>query len=170
MRNSRRAKSLLEMVIIVSIMSVALTLSATTLVALFRVERQIRTSADHRQTIDRLSSRLRADAHAAVSAKTEGGCELSLPDGRTILYVFAAPAITREVRRGSEVLHRDAFVLAAKAQAAFSSDGEASDKLIRVSITPGELPQRRHQVAIRSVAIAAAVNLHRVMPAQEAVP
>jgi len=166
----RPAKTLIEMVIIVSIMTVALTLSATTLVALFRVERQIRASADHRQTITRLGSRWRADAHAAVSARTESGCELSLPDGRTIVYAFAAPAITREVRRGAEVLHRDAFVLGAKSQPAFSSNGEASDKLIRVSITPGELPQRRHQVAIRPVAIAAAVNLHRVTAAQEALP
>jgi len=166
----RAAKTLLEVVIIVSIMSVALTLAATTLVALFRVERQIRASQMQRQMLTRLGSRLRSDAHAAVSVKIDNGCELSLAGGRKIQYRVVAPEITRELRDGDDVLHRDAFVLPPRAQAEFEIAGEPDAPLVRLAITPGELPGRAHQAASRSASIIAAVNLHHAAPVMEAVP
>jgi Tfp pilus assembly protein FimT len=166
----RRGKSLIEMVIIIGIMSIVLSMAATTLVALFRVERQIRSSESHRQTLDRLSGRLRADAHSAVAVKTDDGCQFSLPSGQTIEYAVALPEITREVRRDAEVLHRDAFRLAPRSQAAFAVEGESAGQLVRLSIMPGELPSRAHLAATRPVTIAAAVNLHRVAARAEAAP
>jgi type II secretory pathway pseudopilin PulG len=166
----RAAKTLLEVVIIVSIMSVALTLAATTLVTLFRVERQIQTSQMQRQTLTRLGSRLRSDAHAALSVKTDKGCELSLAGGRKIQYLVVAPDITRELRDGEEVLHRDAFVLPSRAQATFTMEGKSEAPLVCLAITPGELPGRAHQAATRSATIVAAVNLPRPAPVMEAAP
>jgi hypothetical protein len=163
-------KTLLEVAIVVAIMSVALMLSATTLVALFRLERQIRASDVHRQTVARLASRLRGDVHVAVSANVNAGCELSLADGRTIQYAFAAPEITREVRRGEEVLHRDAFVLAPQAEAKFSVRTAPAGQFVELSIGPSEPQQRRHQASIRPLALVTAVNLHRAAPAMEAAP
>jgi hypothetical protein len=164
MNRARRAKTLIEVAIVVSIMSVALMLSATTLVALFRVEGQIRSSEAHRLALSRLASHWRADVHAAVTASLDLGCRLTTPDGRIIHYEFATPEIKREVRRGGEVLHRDAFVLAPQSQAEFSLIGESPAEIVRLSITIGETPKRRHQPAIRPAAIAAAVNLHQAAP------
>jgi len=169
-RINRAAKTLLEMAIIVSIMSVALTLAATTLVALFRVERQIRTSQMQRQTVSRLGSRLRSDAHAALSVRIDNGCELSLAGGRKIQYRVAAAEITRELRDGHEVLHRDAFVLPSRAEAAFTIEGKSDAPLICLAITPGELPSRAHVTASRPASIVAAVNLLRAPPGTETVP
>jgi type II secretory pathway component PulJ len=161
MTGSRRAKTLIEMAIVISIMSVALMLSATTLVALFRLERQVRSSEAHRLAISRLASHWRADAHAAVAAQIDLGCRLTMPDGRTIHYAASVPEITREVRRGGEVLHRDAFVLALQSQAEFSLTGELPHQIVRLSISPTGSLKRRHQPAIQPTAIAAAVNLHQ---------
>ena len=169
-RRAATGKTLLEMAIVVSIMSVALMLSATTLVALFRIERQVRGSDSHRQAVARLASRLRADVHAAVSASANAGCELLLPDGRTIQYAVAPPEITREVRRGGDVLHRDAFVFASQAAATFRVRGESANQFVELSIAPAVPQQRRHQTSIRPTALVAAVNLHRAAASQEAAP
>ncbi len=160
-RRSRRAKTLLEVAIVIALMSVALMLSATTLVALFRVERQVRSSDAHRQTIARLSSRWRQDVHAAASARAINGCELTLPDGRIIQYAVTPPEITREVRRGDEVLHRDAFVLASQAAVKFDVRAEPTGQFARLTIESPPLPRRRHQPIIRPLALTAVVNLHR---------
>jgi prepilin-type N-terminal cleavage/methylation domain-containing protein len=170
MKSLRRGKTLLEVAIVVAIMSVALMLSATTLVALFRLERQVRTSDAHRQAVARLASRLRADAHAAVAASASAGWELSLADGRTIQYTFTAPEITRQVRRGEEVLHRDAFVLAPQAEATFSVRADPAGEFVELTIRPLAPQQRRHQASIRPIALSAAVNLHGGAHAKEAGP
>jgi hypothetical protein len=153
-------KTLVEVAIVIALLNVALMLSATTLVALFRVERQVRASDAHRQTIARLSSRWRQDVHMAISADSTDGCRLSLPDGRTIQYSIAPPEIVREVRRGDEVLHRDAFILAARAPARFDVREEPTGQFVSLTIESPPLPRRRHQTDVRPLTLIAAVNLH----------
>jgi hypothetical protein len=111
--------------------------------------------------VARLASRLRTDAHAAIAASVAGGCDLELPDGRTIRYAYAPPVVTRELRRGGELEHRDAFLLPRHAAVTFSQAAESNGQIIHVSITPAELPARAHTVPARPIEIAAAVNIHR---------
>ena len=69
MRRSRPAgKSLLEVVVMISLMSIVLGLSATSLASLFRLRYTITRDTEHARSIDRLAMRLRQDAHEAISA------------------------------------------------------------------------------------------------------
>jgi prepilin-type N-terminal cleavage/methylation domain-containing protein len=161
MNAGRRGKTLIELVVVVAITSVVLTMTTATLVTLFRVERQIRGDVEQTRSLDRLDARVRTDAHAAIAAKIENGCELTLADDRTVRYTFADSQVWREVRRGGMVQHRDAFELPERAQAAFTLADDGGRQLIVLSIRPAELPERAYATAVRAATILAVVNLHR---------
>jgi hypothetical protein len=156
----RRAKSLLELIVILSIMSIILTLSATSLTTLFRLRAQLTRDIEQGMALDRLAARWRADAHEATSASLNAGCALTLADGRTVQYSFAAPRILREVRRDAAVLHRDRFLLPVSATAVFEKEGDEPQTLVRLMIRPIEVHTRRSEMP-RSATLEAAVGLHR---------
>jgi type II secretory pathway pseudopilin PulG len=166
----RSGKTLLEALVIITMLGVVLTGVTTTLVTSFRVERQLSRDTAQEASLARLASRVRTDAHAAIGAKIDSGCELMLADGRTVRYAFESPRIVREVRRGDAILHRDAFLLPAKAEVAFSAASEADGQLVRVSITPADQPVQAFATPVRSASIEAAVASHRQHPGMEAAP
>lgn len=159
MRHIRRGKSLLEAVILISILSIVLGMSATSLVTLFRLRSRFSRDAEQALTLDRLAVRLRSDAHEAVSASLEDGCTLALADGRTIHYAYAAPSMIRQVKRDTAVLHHDTYLLPRHAEVAFENVENAEKRLVRLSIRPGEfrLPARELP---RGATIEAAVGLN----------
>ncbi len=63
----RRGKTLIEMLLLISVLTVIMTIVATTLVALFRTDRQVRRDLDQQTALARLGGKFRADAHAAAS-------------------------------------------------------------------------------------------------------
>ena len=168
--NKRPAFTLIEMLVVIAILSVVLMLSAATLIALFRVERQFAADMAHDRSIARLASQLRADAHSAVSAKANGACEFELSDGRSVRYAFASPAISREVRRGDQLEHRDSFVLARHASAAFSLDASAQHPTVVLHIEAKNNATQSQTVRLRPLAIVAAVDLHHQRPRGESAP
>jgi prepilin-type N-terminal cleavage/methylation domain-containing protein len=159
MKRRRRGYTLLEVAIVVTILSMVVVLATTTLTTLFRIERQFAGDAAQSQTIARLASQLRTDAHAAISTTTAEGCELALADGRTIRLAFASPAVTREVFRGDKIEHRDAFLLPRSATATFSSLPQDRGQLIRLTIAPKEGVPSSRAPPVRSLAIEVAVNV-----------
>ena len=154
----RPAKTLLEVVVILSIMTVVIGACVTSLGTLFRLRHQFQRDREQVASIARLGTLLRTDAHQAVSASVDDGCSLSLADGRTIHYEFSSPRITRRVEREGQILHRDSFLLAKTANASFERDGDSPISLIRLAIRPVEsnLPPRDIP---RSATIEAAVGL-----------
>ena len=170
MKSPRSAKTLIEVSIVVAISSVALMLSATTLVALFRLERQARSASAHQSALARLSSRWRADVHAATDAQVDQAAELTLAGGRTIRYVVIQEAtraeVTREVREQGAVVHRDAFVLEPQSRVTISTTGEPASKLLTLAVEPRAKPTRRHQLVVRPATIVAALHLHRAASQQ----
>jgi len=155
--NRRRGKSLIEVLVMMSLFAAALAASTTTLAALFRIERLIRRDIEQAAVLDRLSQRLRADAHAAVSCSAAGRCELTLADGREIRYAFASPVVTREVHGGGKLVHRDGFYLPLGATVRFETEPEASGTLIRLSVSPAEMPGA-YSPPIQSATILSAIN------------
>jgi hypothetical protein len=158
-------------VVVISIMTLVMGLSVTSLATLFRIHRQFRQDNDQAAEMDRLAARLRIDAHEAVSAALTvesrspdrdppGGCVFTLADGRSIHYAYDMPRLTREVRNGSQTLHRDRFRLPKAASVTFERDGSVPGTLIRVSIRPGDVLPRTLQLP-RSATIEAAVGLHQ---------
>jgi hypothetical protein len=139
MSRRRRGKSLIEALVAMSLLAAALAASTTTLAALFRMESLIRRDVEQAAAIDRLSQRLRADAHAAVACRTEGNCVLTMADGREVHYAAASPVVTREVLGGDKLVHRDAFYLPKDAMVRFETAPEAGGKLVRMLIHPPDM-------------------------------
>lgn len=156
----RAGKTLIELSVVVVITAVIMMLAAVTMTTLFRVKAQFTGDTAQDVSIARLASRLRTDAHGAVAATVADGCSLALADGRSIHYAFALPAVTREVRRGDQLEHRDAFLLPRRATASFATTSAADGQLLRLAIGAEPLPSRAHAVPPRPLEIVAAVNLH----------
>jgi Tfp pilus assembly protein FimT len=154
----RYGKSLIEALIIISLMSIIIGLAATSLASLFRLRYVMVRDAEQAASLDRLAMRLRLDAHEAISAAAENGYLLKSADGRTIQYSFAAPRIVREVRRDDKLIHRDSFPLQRYALATFDDDS-LSRGLLRVMIEPEQtkLPPRELP---RTAKIEAALSIH----------
>jgi len=154
----RCGKSLIEALIIISLMSVIIGLAATSLGSLFRLRHVMVRDAEQAMSLDRLALRLRLDAHEAASVAAESGYRLDFADGRSIRYSFAAPRIVREVRRDEKIVHRDTFLVPRNALVTFDDDS-ISRRLLRVIVKPEQtkLPPRELP---RTAAIEAAVGIH----------
>ena len=164
---SRRGKTLLEVAVIISLTSVVLSLASVTLVTLFRVERQTTAGLAHERSLARLASQWRADAHLAVAVKTGDGCEMRLNDGRSVFYAFSNPRITREVRLADRVEHRDAFLLAGRAEARFSTTMVGHRETLQLSIAPTESTENSYLTPVRPVTLSATLNLHEQVASKE---
>lgn len=159
-------KSLLEVVVMISLMSILLGLSATSLASLFRLRYTITRDTEHARSIDRLAMRLRQDAHDAQSASVAEGCDLTISKGKSIRYSFNTPRIVREVCQAEEgqekIVHRDSFSVPRRSVVTFQTDQIDSGTLLRVVIEPENtrLPPRELP---RSAHIEAAVGIHSTL-------
>ena len=155
----RSGKSLIEALVLISILSLVVALSATSLATLFRIRHQMSRDSEQESAISRLATRFRLDAHEADLASLEDGCLFTLADGRTIHYAYAAPSIVRQVRHDDTVIHRDRFLLPKSATAAFERDGDLLSGLIRLTIRPIEVRTRRTEMP-RTATIEAALGMN----------
>jgi hypothetical protein len=164
-----RGKSLVEMLVVISLMSGALAICAMTLSALFRTEVRLRKDREQQLAASRLADLWRADSHAALSCAADKECVFTLPGGRTAKYAIAGPAISREVARGETIEHRDAFRLPADAAAAFAVTKIENRNLAVLRVQPAG-DGRPRSAAVRPVIIEAVVNLHGGAIAKEDTP
>jgi len=158
--NARRSgKTLIEMLILISLTSMVLGTVATTLIALFKTDRQVRRDVEQQTTLARLGSRFRTDAHAARTCQIDKTCELIWPDGRVVRYALEGQRLSREVRNGDAVEHRDAFVLPNTAAVRFEQPADLGGRLVRLSITAKEHSDKPYLTAVRPTTIDAAIGL-----------
>ncbi len=165
----RTGKTLLEMVVIISIMGLVIGMSATGLATLFRLRQQLTRDSEQARSLARLGTRLRLDAHEAAGVAMDEGCLLTFPDGRTILYSINAPNIVRELKRDGAVVHRDRFLLARSAAAEFSVEGGSANGLVRLHIRPIEVRGRKSEMP-RTTTIEAVIGLNRALAQVERQP
>jgi len=159
MNTPRPGKTLVEMLILISLTSVILGTAATTLIALFKTDRQVRRDLEQQTTLARLGSRFRTDAHAAKSCQIGETCDLTWPDGHVVRYALEGRRLSREVRRNGAVEHRDAFLLADTAEVRFEQPATHSGRLVRLSITAKQHSDKPYLTAVRPATIDAAVGL-----------
>lgn len=168
-KHRRRAFSLLEMLLVISILGVVLALATTMLGTSFRLHTRTVDRADLQRSLDQLAVRLRTDAHSAVAAKMLGeeeespGVSLSLADGRTIVYSALANEIERRVEREGQVEHRDAFRLAGcEAELAVEKPAEASAAQGQTIVVTFRVTNPHPSASQADIApLCAAVGLHR---------
>ena len=157
----RHGKTLIEMTVIISCLSILLPLVATTMALVMKVERQVRGDLAQQTTLARLGSRFRTDVHTAQSATAgDASIELVLSAERTIRYAAVEKGIRREVVHGGQVEHRDAFRLPAGASAVFDVSDAGRGQLARLTISRKPVAPKRFDPAVRPAVIDAAINLH----------
>lgn len=166
---SRRGKSLLEMLVVITVMSIVLGTISLTLTALFRIQRQLARDGEQLTSHARLGKLWRADAHAALSAEVNDDCTFTLADGRSVRYWIDGQKLRRDVSRAGEIDQREAFNLPAESQAAFAEAKLGERGLATLSIRSTGVP-RAFSPAARPVALSAVVNLHGVSAAEEDAP
>ena len=114
MRRSRPSgKSLLEVVVMISLMSILLGLSATSLASLFRLRDTITRDTEHARSIHRLAMRLRQEAARGGFGVCHGWMRFNTQRGQVDSLFIRVAAHRGEVRAGAEgeekIVHRDSF-------------------------------------------------------------
>jgi type II secretory pathway pseudopilin PulG len=155
----RRGKTLIEMLILITVLSVILAGVTLVLLGAFQTDRQLRRDLAQQTSLARLASRFRSDVHAAQTCQVGDSCELALVDGRVVRYAFAGQRISREVRRGQTLEHQDAFVLPDTAAVRFEQPQAFGGRLVRVSISAKEDADKAHLTPVRPAAIEAAIGI-----------
>lgn len=143
----RTGKTLLEMMIVMSMLSSILLLCGQMLVGMFRAEAAQTEALQRVSAQQRLADRVRADVHSANAAKVETVGEdghkaeqlvLSLPDGRTANYAKGVK-LTRTVQEGDKRISYDAFPIPEKA-VRFEVAGEGKQVILTLLSDPPALP------------------------------
>jgi hypothetical protein len=155
--------------VVLTLLSGALGLSAVTLTALFRTEVQLRREREQQFAAARLAELWRADAHAASDCIADKDCIFTLPAGMTARYWHEGSRVWREVRRGDQTQHRDSFALPSAAAVSFAKSEEADRTFahLRAQATGDDRP---HAVPVRPLDLRAIVNLHQRASLAEANP
>jgi prepilin-type N-terminal cleavage/methylation domain-containing protein len=126
MRARRRGYSLIECLVVMTLLGAVLSFVTLTIHATFRVQRQWTDASAYSRAIERLVAQLRADAHRATAASvaepaTQGGAgrglSLTLPAAETVQYTAGPRGIDRVVRRGEKIAHRETYPVSAAAAA-----------------------------------------------------
>lgn len=114
-RRSLDGFTLVEVVVLMSIVALLMTLGGGLLRRLLAADRQIARSLETARQIDRLSSRLRRDVQlgdldAGATPTIPSRLVLRMADGQTIDYTVAGNRLTREVFTGETREVRDSYV------------------------------------------------------------
>jgi type II secretory pathway pseudopilin PulG len=155
----RRGKTLIEMLILMTVLSVVLASVSLVLLGAFKTDRQLRRDLAQQTSLARLASRFRSDVHAAATCQVGDSCELSLTDGRVVRYGFAGQRISREVRRGQTLEHQDAFILPDTAAVRFEQPEAFGGRLVRATISAKADADKAHLTPVRPAAIEAALGI-----------
>ena len=158
--NDRRARSLLELMVVLTVMSIVLGAISLTLWSLVRIERQMSRDVAQLTGHARLAKQWRADAHAALRANVKDDCTFALANGRSVRYRIDGQRLRREASHEDTVEHRETFELPTGARASFALSQSAERELAVLSIVgTGEL--RALVPPVRPLTLAAVVNLQQ---------
>ncbi len=114
----RHGKTLIEMLVVMSVMSTALFGSATIIHTMLRSEGMGADALVGQTALARFARDLRRDVHAAVAAEpaTDGvpgavRCTLRLPQGGVVRYLAANDGLVRVESRNDQPLNRETYRL-----------------------------------------------------------
>lgn len=127
----RRGYSLVEVLVLMSIVSLVLGLAGGLLRRMLASDRQWARSLETARQIDRLSSRLRLDVHGGTLADgvpDELPAKLTLreSDNQRVIYAIADHRLTREVFDGETRLVRDSFTFPPGSRLRFEVTGSGA--------------------------------------------
>ena len=151
--SQRRGFTLIEVVLVVSMASVILGAIGVVLHGVWRVDLTARRHGTTMSSLAAVAAQFRGDVHAGQidsSAPLSGdgladGLVIALPGDQVIEYRAAAGGITREVRCGGQISHRETYELPSGATAGWRRT--AGDSLPLVSLLV-DRPREGNQSAL----------------------
>jgi prepilin-type N-terminal cleavage/methylation domain-containing protein len=142
---NRRGWTLVELIIVSTVMTLLLAIAASVTHTMYRAQRSTRHDATSRRILTRLSIHLREDGHAARQAEVgpaDGGgrrSRLTLAGGsqQTIQYIFHGDRgeIERTVLENKSQMARDTFPLPNNSSATFALIGQPASGVMVMKIT-----------------------------------
>jgi len=116
---NRRAYSLIEMLVAISMTTVLVGLAAGLIHVALKVDLEARARLAEDAGLARLASTFRDDVRAATAAEARPDASLTLtaPGGTVIEYAIRPGRVARVVREGGQVRRRDGFALPTGASA-----------------------------------------------------
>jgi prepilin-type N-terminal cleavage/methylation domain-containing protein len=129
-RIKRTGYSLVELLVVLSIASVAFSAVALTLHLLQRVNHQLRNEVPQSEAMMRLTLRFRDDAHGSTQFSIEASPDGSSVgrfrqlDGVEVLYQQQTSVVVRTVLRNSQQVHQERFRCADQAELIWASAGD----------------------------------------------
>ncbi len=118
MKRNRTAYSLIEMLVVMSLLSVVLGAIGLIMNTAYRTNQHMQKAIEYREQLDRFATRFRSDVHQAASvamndkdgnAARADRLTLTLSNGQTIEYRLGPDRVERFVRRGTKIEHYDTF-------------------------------------------------------------
>lgn len=113
---TRRGYSLIELLVVISISTVATGGSVVCISTMLKAERLTAAAAQESQIVARLRSVWKQDVHLALEwnvgsaeQNVDSGCELILKDGRKVRYRSSPSGISRKVLRNDRAEENDVF-------------------------------------------------------------
>ena len=151
----RRGVSLIEMVVVISMMTVVIALVGMTFHLLIRSEKMVSQSFLTERTISQLAVQFRDDVHRSETGVITGGSERDQPElvlgnanGIKIRYAVTADGLVRLIVTDCQVTARNDFRLP-DCRVSFSSGPDDESSLRRLVIErPGAVLVKKHQESV----------------------
>jgi prepilin-type N-terminal cleavage/methylation domain-containing protein len=136
----RRAFTLIEMIIAISVGAALTGIAVSLLLVLYRAEQNGRAHVAQAQSLQQLADQFRRDVHAAadvtVNGKEPQGWQFDLTEKRVVQYTVGAEGISREERIESKDVRRESYVLPKGSMAAVTVDRATNPPVVTLTIEP----------------------------------
>ncbi len=162
MNRARRGYSLIELLVVLSILGTIWATMVLALHTLYRTDAKLRDELNQAHSLDRFIAQLRLDAHdsmtAAITDDGDAATTLTLSNGesQSIQYSISNDGIERLVRDGDTINHRESYHLPGITHATWNGP-EADSRLMKLRL---EITHSR-KTAIRT---------HEITTALQAIP
>jgi len=142
----RRAFTLIEMIVAISVSAALMGIAISLLLVLFRAEQNGRTHIGQAETLQRLADQFRRDVHAAAHVTVDGKdpqrWQFDLPGDRIVRYTTDAGGISREEQMLSENVRMEPYLLPKDSTVAIEVDWAASPPVVSLMIKPSDASLR----------------------------
>lgn len=170
MSRSRHAVSLIELLVVMSALTVVLTMTSQLLCRVMRIQIESRAHVDVERSSLRLEEQFRRDVHAAQAAVTSQDelgkdvfLRLRFPSGRQAEYSRQGDTILRRLSGNGSQVAREEFVFPATCDLAIQQDGTPPRLTLTTTTGPNEARSGDDKPLNRALAIPVSLQVETVL-------